>query len=163
VTLVYHYDVGVDMEQISFKTADGEEFVIGGLSMVRRGNEVTIMMITGLICDLDNISINLHDDYIPTPGKEKLKFDLKKGFAPVRLNKNPKYWKTLAACRFDLESNTIDARYIAKEFENSFSISPMRGIRPKAILCLSDTSDIAQEIETYKDKKKSPSSSLKGG
>jgi hypothetical protein len=34
-------------------------------------------------------------------------------------------------------------------------ISPIRGIRPKAILCLSDTSDIAQEIETSKDKKKS--------
>lgn len=120
--LVYHFDVGVDMDQITFKTANGEEFVIGGLSMVRRGNEVTILIITGLICDLENISINLHDSYSPTPGKEKLKFDLKKGFAPVRLNDNPKYWKTLAACRFDLETNTIDARYVAKEYENSFSI-----------------------------------------
>jgi hypothetical protein len=29
-------------------------------------------------------------------------------------------------------------------------MSPIRGIRPKAILCLSETSGIAQEIETYK-------------
>lgn len=122
-SLVYHFNVGVDMEQITFKTADGEEFVIGGLSMIRRGNEVTILLITGLICDLENISIKLQDGYTPTPGKEKLKFDLKKGFAPVRLNDNPKYWKTLAACRFDLESDTLDARYIAKEFENSFNIT----------------------------------------
>jgi hypothetical protein len=36
----------------------------------------------------------------------------------------------------------------------------MRGIKPKAILCLSGTSDIAQEIETDKDKKKEPVNQL---
>jgi hypothetical protein len=120
--MVYHFNVGADMEQITFKTIDAEEFVIGGLSMVRRGNEVTIVLITGLICDLKNISIEPQDSH-PIPGKERLMFDLKKGFVPVRLNDNPKYWKTLAACRFDLDSNTIDARYIAKELENSFNIT----------------------------------------
>ncbi|MCJ7449412.1 MAG: GIY-YIG nuclease family protein [Bacteroidales bacterium] len=121
--MVYHFNVGADMEQITFKTTDGDEFVIGGLSMVRRGNEVTIILITGLICDLEKISIEQTSSYTPIPGKEKLRFDSKKGFIPVRLNDNPKYWKTLAACRFDLESNTIDARYIAKELENSFKIT----------------------------------------
>lgn len=121
--LIYHYNVGADIDNITFKTTDGEEFVIGGISIIRRTNEVTVLLTTGLIFDISTVKIYKEEDYKPIPGKEKIKFDSEKGSGPELLNNNPKYWRTLAACRFDLDSDTIDARYVAKEYENSFTIT----------------------------------------
>lgn len=120
--LIYHFNVGADLNSITFKTEDGKEFVIGGVSLVRRGSEITVLMITGLICDTKKIIFS-NEDFEPTPGKENLNYNPEKEERPVLLNENPQYWKTLLVCRFDLNSETIDARYIAKELTNSFNIT----------------------------------------
>jgi len=121
--LIYNFNVGSDINKITFKTQDEGEFVIAGVSILRRGNEITILFLTGEIID----TLRKTKDLEPLPpssvsGKEKLKpaKDLKR--EAVKLNNDDNLWKVLVACRFDLETETIDARYVAKDEGNSYSI-----------------------------------------
>jgi len=122
--LIYNFNVGYDLKEISFKTENAEEFVIAGVSLVRRGNEVTMFFNTGQIIDTSKKSKEL----IPlekmqrTAGKENIKISEDNVREAVKLNDDPNLWKILIACRFDLDSQTIDARYIAKDEGNAFTI-----------------------------------------
>ena len=122
--LIYNYNVGADIGEIIFKTSEGHEFVIGGISLIRRNNEVTILFLTGQIIDTDKITEDLSGKLIETiPGKENIVADKTLKLEAVKLNGNPNYWKILIACRFDLENQTIDARYIAKDVGQGFQIT----------------------------------------
>lgn len=121
--LIYNYNVGSQINEITFKTEEGSEFVIAGVSILRRGNEVTMLFLAGEIMDTElktNELVPLTKSRIP--GKEKIQPAEGRKREAVRLNDNKNLWKVLMACRFDLETETIDARYIAKDEGNSFSI-----------------------------------------
>ena len=122
--LIYNFNVGYDLKEITFKTEDGDEFVIAGVSLLRRGNEVTMLFDTGQVIDTDKISKGLIslENMERTPGKEKIEITQDRLREAVKLNDDPNLWKILIACRFDLESNTIDARYVAKDEGNSYTI-----------------------------------------
>lgn len=123
--LIYNFNTGYDLKEITFKTLDKDEFVIAGVSLVRRGNEVTMLFNTGQVVDTNKISkdlVSLEHAKITT-GKEKLKVAEDRTREAVKLNDDPNLWKILVACRFDLDSNTIDVRYIAKDEGNSFTIN----------------------------------------
>ncbi|WP_431293503.1 hypothetical protein [Pedobacter sp. P26] len=119
--VIFNYNVGADINQITFKSQDGAEYVISGVSIVRRENEVTILFQAGEITDTESATKNL-------PGFDQL--NLKKGIKPndkykleaVRLNQDPNLWKSLIICRVDLDSETIDGRYIAKDVGQAFNI-----------------------------------------
>ncbi|MBO9594133.1 MAG: hypothetical protein J7599_14600 [Niabella sp.] len=49
--LIYSYNIGADISDLTFKTEDGNEFVIAGISMIRRGHEVSILFLSGEIID----------------------------------------------------------------------------------------------------------------
>ena len=122
--LIYNFNVGYDLKEITFKTEDGNEFVIAGVSIVRRGNEVTMLFVTGQIIN----TVEKTKELIPlekghrSPGKENLEVAEDRVREAVKLNDDPNLWKILISCRFDLDSNTIDARYIAKDEGTNFSI-----------------------------------------
>lgn len=121
--LIYNFNVGYDLKKITFKTDEGNEFVIAGVSMVRRGNEVTMLFVSGEITDTSEKSKQLTplSEINRSKGKEKIKISDQVREA-VKLNDDENLWKTLIACRFDLDSKTIDARYVAYDEGNSFSI-----------------------------------------
>ena len=121
--LIYNFNVGFDLKKITFKTEDGNEFVIAGVSMVRRGNEVTMLFVSGEITDTTEKSKQLTplSEAHRAKGKEKIEIGAQVREA-VKLNDDENLWKTLISCRFDLDSKTIDARYIAKDEGNSFAI-----------------------------------------
>ncbi|WP_298782689.1 GIY-YIG nuclease family protein [uncultured Polaribacter sp.] len=121
--LIYNFNVGSEINEITFKTEEGSEFVIAGVSILRRGNEVTMLFLTGEIIDTEEKT----KDLVPLtksriPGKEEIQPADDRKREAVQLNDNKNLWKVLIACRFDLETETIDARYIAKDEGNSFSI-----------------------------------------
>ena len=123
--LVYNFNTGYDLKEITFKTLDKDEFVIAGVSIVRRGNEVTMLFNTGQVIDTNKKSkelVSLENSQI-MPGKEKIKVTEDRTREAVKLNDDPNLWKILVACRFDLDSNTIDIRYVAKDEGNSFTIN----------------------------------------
>ena len=122
--LIYNFNVGYDLKEIIFKTENAEEFVIAGVSLIRRGNEVTMLFNTGQIIDTSKKT----DELIPLAemqravGKEKIEVADDKVREAIKLNDDPNLWKILIACRFDLESQTIDTRYIAKDVGDSYTI-----------------------------------------
>ena len=45
--IIYNFNVGKDLEEIKFKNDEDEEFIIAGVSIIRRENEITVLMVTG--------------------------------------------------------------------------------------------------------------------
>lgn len=125
--IIYNFNVGVDLKEISFKTDNNAEFIISGISIVRRENEITVLLITG--CNefktIENSDIKLETN---NPDKadllEKYKKDIKgKEQKPLFIDEYENYSKVIVACRIDLENDSIDARYVAEEYENFFQVN----------------------------------------
>lgn len=122
--LIYNYNIGAEISELTFKTEDGNEFVIAGISMVRRGNEVNFLFLSGEITDTSKITSELCplSRSFRVPGKEQITPAEDRNREAVKLNDNPNWWKVLIACRLDLETETIDARYVAKDEGNSYAV-----------------------------------------
>jgi len=125
--IIYNFNVGVDLKEISFRTDNNAEFIISGISIIRRENEVTVLLITG--CNefktVKNSEIKLETT---NPDKKdllkKYKKDIKgKEQKPLFIDDNENYSKVIVACRIDLENDSIDARYVTEEYENFFQIN----------------------------------------
>lgn len=123
--LIYNYHVSNDIDKLTFKTGDNKEFIVAGISLVRRGNEITIFFLTGEVTDTVIATKELGPIILDsiTPGKEKIEFDKTASREAVPLLGNSQWWKTLVACRFDITEQTIDARYVARDDKVCFDIT----------------------------------------
>jgi hypothetical protein len=126
--IIYNFNVGKDIEEINFKNDLGEEFIIAGVSIIRRQNEITVLMITGKKVSLD-ISMDKDPFELDTQNPNKLEiigeFNEKvknEGIEYEYLDEDKKYIKVLVAARIDLETMTIDARYVAEEKNLAFDV-----------------------------------------
>ncbi|MEJ0080901.1 MAG: GIY-YIG nuclease family protein [Puia sp.] len=120
--LIYHFDILNAVDEITFTTEDGAEHVIGGVSLLRRGDEMIVFLLTGLITDTEEETSKLSDkDFKLAPGKEDLEISKDFKLEAVRLFENRKYWKTFAYCRIDLNNLTIGERYIQKDIGHSYT------------------------------------------
>jgi hypothetical protein len=122
--LIYNYCVTSEISELTFKTDTGKEFVIAGISLVRRGNEVSILFQCGEVINTKVASEKL-DRIVgrKTPGKEKIVAAPEWKREAVQLNGNENLWKTLVVCRFDLASKTIEARYVARDDGSHYKIT----------------------------------------
>lgn len=127
--IIYNFNIGKDLDEIKFKSKEGEEFIVAGVSIIRRDNEVTLLMTTGRKktneLSLDKNSINLTND---NPNKSELIKEIKEtlekeDFEYEYLDDDKLYIKVLVACRIDLETMTIDARYVAEETNLMFKVT----------------------------------------
>lgn len=124
--IIYNFNVGADLKEISFKSDDNTEFIISGVSMVRRENEVTILLIAGSnrIKTIKSADIKLETT---NPDKKDLINSHQKNLVqgeqnPLFIDDENNYSKVIVVCRIDLDSDSIDARYIAEEYENFFQV-----------------------------------------
>lgn len=121
--LIYNLNIGADINELTFETNDSEKFVIGGISLIRRGSELIVLLLTGQLCDTEEITKGLEmDKKIPIPGKENIKPDPNHKLEAVKLMDNPNHWKTIAACRFNLDDFTLETRYIGSDIGTSYMI-----------------------------------------
>ncbi|MFA6056636.1 MAG: GIY-YIG nuclease family protein [Taibaiella sp.] len=122
--MIYHYDISNDLEEITFSNDSGKEFVIGGVSLVKRGNEVVVLILNGLKENLTekNKELEEENEYIPTPGKENIKPDPNLKQEAVPLFDKQGYWKSLAFCRFDLTTKTIDVKFVQMDWGDRFTV-----------------------------------------
>ncbi len=106
-----------------------EEFIVAGVSIIRRENEVTLLMTTGRKktknLSLDKNSIKLSND---NPNKSELIKEIqetleKEDFEYEYLDDAKLYVRVLVACRIDLETMSIDARYVAEETNLMFKVT----------------------------------------
>jgi hypothetical protein len=124
--IIYNFNVGADLKEITFKTEDSVEYIITGVSLIRRKNEVTVLLITG---SNEKKTISAKDIKLETQNPDKK--DLLNQFnseteelnnEPLYIDNDGEYSKVLIVCRIDLDSNTIDARYVAEEYERLFKV-----------------------------------------
>lgn len=126
--IIYNFNVGKDLEEIKFKNDADEEFIVAGVSIIRRENEITVLMVTGkkktenLSIDEDSFKFdtqNLNKSEIIDEIKETLKTE---EIEYEYLDEDKKFIKVLVAARIDLETMTIDARYVAEETNLMFNV-----------------------------------------
>jgi len=126
--LIYNFNVGKDLSKISFNSENGDQFIVAGVSIIRREDEVTLLMTTGrkqtgkIIIDKSSVDFNSKNpekSLILENAKERLD---KEGLEWEYLDEEKEYIKVLVACRFDLETMTLDARYIAEEMNLMFNV-----------------------------------------
>jgi hypothetical protein len=126
--IIYNFNVGKDLEEIKFKNDNDEEFIVAGISIIRRENEITVALITGKKkTSDDSIDPKLFDLHTDNPDKSHLFDDMKEKFQKEEIqfeyiDKEKKYIKVLIASRIDLETMTIDARYVAEETNLMFNV-----------------------------------------
>jgi hypothetical protein len=126
--IIYNFNIGKDLEKIKFKTENGSEFIIAGVSIIRRENEITLLMTTGKKKESEiSLDINSLDFATDNPDKikllEKAKADAKNEVLDYEyIDDENIYIKVLVACRIDFESMTIDARYVAEETTLMFNL-----------------------------------------
>jgi len=118
--LIHHYDILNKIDEITFTTENGSEYVVGGVSILRRGTEVVVFLLTGEITNTEEETEKLSFEYRPVPGREHIKEPEDRLREAVQLFDNPNHWKTLAYCRVDLTNSTIDTRYIQQDIGTMF-------------------------------------------
>jgi hypothetical protein len=119
--LIYTYNILNNVKDISFKTSDSKEYYIGGVSFIKRGNEVSMLIIAGERADIDEITKNLPDIKSMKSMKPYLKPAPDRKKEAVRLLDIEDLWKVNIYIRIDLDQNTIDSRYIQKDAGDSFT------------------------------------------
>ncbi len=120
--LIYSFNITNSIEDLTFTTEDGGEYVLGGVSLVKRGNEAIVFLLTAELNpeELSEEELSIKNWQI-APGKESLIDKVNGDPNQVKLFNQDNTWKTLAYCRFDLEKLTIDSRYVQKDVGVAFT------------------------------------------
>lgn len=126
--IIYNFNVGKDIEKIKFKNDEDEEFIVAGVSIIRRENEITILMVTGKK-KTENHTIDKDSYKFDTqiPNKSEIIAEIKETLKTEEieyeyLDGDKKFIKVLVSSRIDLETMTIDARYVAEETNLMFNV-----------------------------------------
>ena len=121
---IYSYNLTNSLDDFIFSSGEGTEFVVGGASIIRHANEVTILLLAGEKSDLTKLAKDIPDferlDKIP--GKESIVPAKERKREPVSLFNDNRYLQILAIARLDIETLTIDARYLLKDYGDSFVV-----------------------------------------
>lgn len=127
---IYSYTNLDNIDTFTFSTEPNDEYALAGFSMVRDGNEISILFLSGKKTDTIKLTQKLLEESVEIvtpnighPDKVDLKPDrsYKLQAAPLLDDKN--YWKCMALSRFDLSSSTIDARYIMFDCGRFYDVS----------------------------------------
>lgn len=119
--LIYNYNILNEIKDITFSTTDSKEYVIGGVSFVKRDNEVFMLMVAGELGSTKEFSKNLPDYESGTKTKSYIKPAEDRKTEAVKLLDREDIWKVNIYVRIDLDSKTIDTRYIQKDTGTGFS------------------------------------------
>jgi hypothetical protein len=120
--VIYSYNGSHDPLELSFNCSGDKEFCVSGISMIRHENELNVMMLAGMICDLDEMSkeLNTQQPHNPPPHKTGIIPDENLAREAVPLIDGTNLWKTIVHSRIDLKTNSMDVRYIAQDCGDSF-------------------------------------------
>lgn len=121
--VIYSYNGSHDPEELTFQCADSSIFAVSGVSLVKHGTEVNVLMLAGEKCDLDEKTSELEAAYLdlqPAGHRQHIKPSEDLSIEAVPLIEGTSLWKTIVMCRIDTISSSIDVRYIAHDCGMSF-------------------------------------------
>lgn len=110
--IIYSYNSTDDPHDLQFSGPDGAEFGIGGLSLVRDGDEVTVLAVAGKACDVDEARGQLTDLSTAKNLKPWLRVGRQQPHGVVTLTGTSDLWKRDVAIRLDLSSGAEEVRYL---------------------------------------------------
>lgn len=121
--VIYSYNGSHDPEELTFRCAESSVFAVSGVSFVKHGSEVNVLMLAGEKCDLAEKTAEIEASFAEVaeaPLKPHIRpsEDLERRAVP--LVEGTSLWKTIVMCRIDTVSSTIDVRYISQDCGYSF-------------------------------------------
>jgi hypothetical protein len=127
--LIYHFSF-TDFDEYNFSNSRGKTFFISGVSIVRQGNEVSILMQAGESFDKQEAQdyFNQHTreslEKGISPDKRALGVEISQEGEPrvVPFEGREDLWLHSVGALFDIETKSIDIRHIARDDNLSFSI-----------------------------------------
>lgn len=123
---IYSFN-SVDVQsQIKISSGGGEQYEFLSASLVRFGDEVSMILLAGQECDLaaetEKIRDNAELGMSTLPHRAHLKIDEERELRAEPLFENSNLWKTVIVIRFDNRSRTIDARYLFRDWGKMYSV-----------------------------------------
>lgn len=121
---IYSFNGIHNLNDITFDCG-GKDFRFGvaGVSLIRHGCEVSVMMLAGELCDLEKKTIELKEIWSTReilPHRAHIEPDEELEIQAVPLEKSECLWKTVVMSRIDLNADSLDVRYVAQDAGNSF-------------------------------------------
>lgn len=117
---VYSFNSVDDPSDILFSTLANDEFGILSISLVKHKNEVSVVMQAGQKCDLDEKTKEIDTNFSVGENFNGIMPDESLKVEAVPLLPNSDLWRTIVLVRFDLDSSTLDARYVYQDAGRSF-------------------------------------------
>ena len=121
---IYSFSSIDDPSDFLFGSAAEYQFGVASVSFVRFGNELTLALLTGRHCNIDEETKTLKNRPRPVilPHRRHLDMDSKEPVQALQLHEGSALWKTIALARLDVKSETIDARYVLKDCGPSYDV-----------------------------------------
>jgi T5orf172 domain len=107
--VIYNYSVYDDPTALAMQMEPDLEYVVAGTSLLRRGSELTVLIVAGEKAQSESPRVYKRDDYVDYSGVEA---DESNPEEPVRLQGFPEYIQAYAACRFNITSRELELRYL---------------------------------------------------
>lgn len=121
--IIYSYNGLHDPEELTFQCAGSSTFAVSGVSLVKHGKEVNVLMLAGEKCDLVKKTSELKDIFLkikPASHRRHITPSEDLSIEAVPLIEGTSLWKTVVMCRIDTANTSIDVRYIAQDCGASF-------------------------------------------
>ena len=122
--VIYSYNLPDGPSEMTFSVDDGSQFVLGGVSLIRRGSELTFLILAGEKTDTVAQTEKLKDDLLRTQmvsGREWLQETFESGqHQAVRLFGAQDFWQVLVLSRLNIDSMTQDVRHLLWDAGKSF-------------------------------------------
>lgn len=127
---IYHFSFTTGFDEINFSNGKGKTFLVGSLSLVRQGNEVSMLMQAGESFDIEEAEayFNKHTrktvEESISPHKKSLGLEIEYEGEPKVINFEGRddLWLHSVALLFDLENKSIDIRHVARDENISYHI-----------------------------------------
>lgn len=144
--LVYSYNSYDKPSSLLFGSNDGDEFGFASISLIRFGSEISVVLTGGLKCDLAAETKVLNEAWETmqaNPNRSHIKPDENLQHRAEPLPEDQALWKIVTLLRLDVETKTVDARYVFKDCGNTYS-----GHTDDVSAYLDEDGKIADEFKT---------------
>lgn len=130
--VIYHFSFTNSLDEINFSDSEKNKFHIGSLSMVRQGNEVSMLMQTGKTFDKEETEQYFKKNTRSVVEGNISSYKRSLGLEIGNIEENPQVvnfqerddlWFHSIALLFDLEKRVIDIRYVARDENISFTVT----------------------------------------
>ncbi|HSP17639.1 MAG TPA: HNH endonuclease signature motif containing protein [Thermoanaerobaculia bacterium] len=120
---IYSYSVYDDPHDLTFSTDAAHEFTVGGISIIRHDDEVTVLVIGGQVADLEAETEGVRSYDVSFTGRGKRGMEVVGQQKPEALGPHEDLWKTLAYMRFNIDSSDESIRYALQDRGNHFLVA----------------------------------------